>query len=261
MPPHEPAGRQHPEQQPKAVVYEALTTKSLFFSLQDVQSHMLILRPDALQLEYTRIMMGFLLHRPQPTRIAMIGLGGGSLAKFCYRYLPEAVIEVVEINRHVLALRDTFAIPADDQRFCVHLADGAEFVQATCHKYDVLLADGFDVGGLPEALSTQKYYDDCYQLLQPGGILVANLHGPKAELETVLARIRASFHGCLLLVQDPEATNRIAFAVKDAPQALLSMAGVRRPPAFDEQAWCDLVPSMARVFLASRELARSNATP
>lgn len=244
--------------QPKAVVYEALTTKSLFFSLQDVQSHMHILRPDELQLEYTRIMMGFLLHQPQPVRIAMIGLGGGSLAKFCYRYLPDAVIEVAEINPHVLALRDSFAIPADDHRFCVHLADGAEFVKTTQQEFDVLLADGFDVGGLPEALSTQQHYDDCHRLLQPRGMLVANLHGPNTEVDAVLARLRCSFQGPVLTVQDPEATNRIAFAVKGDPQALLSMAGVRRPAGFDERAWRDLMPSLARVFLASRELARNN---
>ena len=257
--PHEPTGKQHPSKQSKAVVYEALTTKSLFFSLQDVQSHMHILRPDELQLEYTRIMMGFLLYRPQPARIVMIGLGGGSLAKFCYRYLPNAGIDVVEINSHVLALRDTFAIPADNHRFCVHLADGAEFVRRTRQKFDVLLADGFDVAGLPEALSTQQYYDDCYRLLHPGGMLVANLHGPNTDIDGVLARICASFHGSLLTVQDPEATNRIAFAVKGDPRALLTMTGVRRPAAFDEHAWRNLVPSMARVFLASRELARNGA--
>ena len=256
VPPHEPTGT---GMRTKPVVYEALTTKSLFFSLQDVQSHMHILRPDELQLEYTRIMMGFLLHQPRPTRIAMIGLGGGSLAKFCYRYLPDTAIDVVEINPHVVALRDTFAIPADDHRFSVYLADGAEFVRATRQKFDVLLADGFDVSGLPAALSTLQYYDDCYQLLNPGGILVANLHGTHTDIDGVLARIRSSFHGSLLTVQDPEATNRIAFAVKDAPQALLTLAGVRRPAAFDEHAWRDLVPSMARVFLASRELARSSA--
>ena len=104
---------------PKPVVYESLTSKSLFFSAQDVQSRMHILRPDELQFEYTKIMMGFLLHNPKPLSIAMIGLGGGSLAKFCYRHLPRTDIVVVEINPHVLALRDAFAIPPDDHRFSV----------------------------------------------------------------------------------------------------------------------------------------------
>ena len=51
-------------------------------------------------------MMGFLLFIPSPARILMVGLGGGSLAKFCFRHLPDAAIDVVEINPHVIALRD-----------------------------------------------------------------------------------------------------------------------------------------------------------
>ena len=73
----------------------------------------------------------------------------------------------------------------------------------------------------------------------------------------VLDRIRASFHGSLLTVKDPDASNRLAFAVKEKPHALQSLAGVRRPDGFDELAWRALLPSLARVFLASRELARS----
>ena len=241
---------------PKPVVYESLTSKTLFFSTQDVQSEMHILRPDELQFEYTRIMMGFLLHKPLPRSIAMIGLGGGSLAKFCYRHLPHTDIVVVEINPHVLALRDAFAIPPDDHRFSVRLGDGAEFVKEQPQKFDVLLADGFDVGGLPDALCSLQYYDDCYRLLNPGGILVANLHGCNQLFDVVLDRIRTSFHGSLLTVKDPDATNHLAFAVKAEPHALQSLAGVRRPDGFDAQAWRALLPSLARVFLASRESAR-----
>ncbi len=244
------------ERHVKPVVYESLTGRSLFFSMHDVQSRMHILQPDALQLEYTRIMMGFLLHNPRPTRIAMIGLGGGSLAKFCYRYLPHSDIVVVEINPHVLALRDAFAIPRDNHRFVVQLADGAEFVQQADQKFDVLLADGFDINGLPESLCSQPYYDHCYQMLNPNGILVANLHGCNTQFDGVVDRIRQSFRGSLLMVRDPDASNRVAFAVKGAPHALQCLTGVRCPQGFDVLAWRELMPSMARVFLASRELAR-----
>lgn len=243
----------------KPVVYETLTSKSLFFSLQDVQSRMDILRPDELQFEYTKIMMGFLLHNPQPLSIAMIGLGGGSLAKFCHRYLPRTDIAVVEINPHVIALRDTFAVPADDHRFVIHCADGADFVQQTDQKFDVLLADGFDIQGLPERLCSLQYYADCITMLNPGGMFVANLHGCAKLFDVVLDRIRSSFDGAVLMVNDPGATNRLAFAVKGAPHALQSLAGVRRPEGFDELAWKELLPSMARVFLASRELARQGS--
>ncbi len=240
----------------KPVVHESLTSKAMFFSQQDVQSRMHILEPDALQFEYTRIMMGFLLHNPQPLNILMIGLGGGSLPKFCYRYLPHTKITVVEINPHVIALRDAFAIPPDNHRFGVQLADAAEYVHTTNARFDIVLADGFDVAGLPAALCTPEYYDACHQLLNPGGLLAANLHGFNMQFDVILSRIRSSFQGSLLTVKDPDATNRVAFAVKGDLHALQSLAGVRRPDGFDECAWRELMPSMARVFLASRELGR-----
>jgi hypothetical protein len=60
-----------------------------------VQSVMNLDEPHALVSAYTRKMMGFMLFKPSPKRIVMLGLGGGSLAKFCYRYLPKTQITVV----------------------------------------------------------------------------------------------------------------------------------------------------------------------
>lgn len=242
----------------KPVIYETLTSRSLFFSTRDVQSRMHILRPYALQFEYTKIMMGFLLHQPQPRSLAMVGLGGGSLAKFCHRFLPHTDITVIEINPHVLAHRGDFAVPPDDHRFTVLLADAADFLRDTEQKFDVVLADGFDIDGLPEALSSPQYYDDCHRVLNPGGMFVANLHGCNQLTHVFLDRIQASFQGSLLTVNDPGATNRLAFAVKGDAHALRALAGVRCPPGFADLAWKELLPSLARVFLASRDLARSH---
>lgn len=246
-----------PKAHVKPFIYETLTSKAMFFSAHDVQSRMHLLRPDELQFEYTRIMMGFLLHNPEPRRIAMIGLGGGSLAKYCHRYLPQSDITVIEINPHVIAQRENFAVPCDDPRFRVVLADAAEFVRVSDQRFDVVLADGFDIDGLPEALSSPQFYEDCYNILNPSGMFVANLHGCNQLFEVYADRIQTGFRGSLLLVNDPGATNRLAFSVKDDEHALHKLAGIRRPPAFDEQAWKDIVPSLARVFLASRQLARS----
>ena len=63
---------------------------ALHFDASSVQSEMSIDLPDELVFSYTKAMMSFLLFEPSPKRIAMIGLGGGSLAKYCYPYLPHA---------------------------------------------------------------------------------------------------------------------------------------------------------------------------
>ena len=69
-------------------------------------------------------------------------------------------------------------------------------------------------------------------------------------------RIGCEFKGSLLVVNDPGDSNRVAFSVKGDPRVLQSLAGVRKPYGFDANAWADLVPSLARVFLASRALSR-----
>ena len=55
--------------------------RTLHFDDRFIQSAMRISAPNELLLSYTRAMMGFLLFKPQPRHILMIGLGGGSLAK------------------------------------------------------------------------------------------------------------------------------------------------------------------------------------
>lgn len=78
-------------------------------------------------------------------------------------------------------------------------------------------------------------------------MFVANLHGCNLLFDVVLDRIQTSFQGSLLTVKDPDASNRIAFAVKGDSHALQSLASVRRPDGFDELAWRALLPSLARV--------------
>src|SRR5438105_8308531 len=87
---------------------------------------MRIAEPDALALDYTRCMMGFLLFHPEPRQALMIGLGGGSLAKFFHRRLRATRLRVVELDaRIVAAARAHFALPANDARLAVEIGDGA----------------------------------------------------------------------------------------------------------------------------------------
>jgi len=68
-----------------------------------IQSAMRVAEPDALALDYTRCMMGFLLFHPEPREALMIGLGGGSLAKFFHRRLRATRLRVVELDARIVA--------------------------------------------------------------------------------------------------------------------------------------------------------------
>lgn len=222
-------------------------SKSLHFTLGELQSRMLIHQPWRLDVDYTRTMMGFLLFQPAPAHIGMIGLGGGSLAKFCYRQLPASRITVLEINPHVMALRRDFQIPDDDERLQVIAADGALYLQAEKPVFDVLLVDGFDHQGQPAALCSQRFYDDCHAALADGGVLVVNLHADDPDYPVLAARISRSFSGHALEIMAAEKSNGLVFACKGQALSTRSISLQRSLLSLEVQAQRDLKPELARV--------------
>ena len=213
-----PAGTGHP------VVRDDAGALCLEFADGAVQSRTTPAEPMRLLLEYTRLMMGFLLLHPAPTRIAMIGLGGGSLAKYCWSKLPEADVTAIEISPEVIALRDVFGIPPDGGRFRVRCEDGAAFVRRDAASLDVLLVDGFDRQGQPAQLCNAAFYDACRERLAAGGVLVVNLHSNEVLHDGCVERIRQSFAGRIAVVRADESENTVVFAGTDA----------RVPPTFGE---------------------------
>ena len=229
---------------PKPYLVETDAAISLHFTDGETQSRMWKREPDALVFDYTRLMMGFALFAPAVRDIAMIGLGGGSLAKFCHRYLPRARIDVVEINPHVIALRDTFRVPPDDRRFAIHADDGVRFVRAAQRRYDALLVDGYDANGMPAKLRAPSFVADCRAALRPDGLLVVNLNSDDANAMRLVATVRAAFGDRVLVVDDAVGGNRIVFA--GAPLAR-RVGAIERPESLDREAWAQLVLPFARI--------------
>ena len=182
----------------------------LHFESDYIQSQMIVDEPEFLALAYTRTMMAFEMFKPRPREIALIGLGGGSIAKWCYRHHPNSKLTVIELNPHVIAVRDAFHIPRDDRRFKIRCEDGAKFVAETAKLLDVLLVDGFSGDHLPEELCSQEFYENCKRCLTASGLLVVNLCGKNRR---ILSRIRRSFGGQVLLSTDVDG-NTVVFACK-----------------------------------------------
>lgn len=212
-----PAERPSQEDSRPPLVQTEGDRRTLEFTPGDIQSEMLLSRPDALVLEYTRAMMCFALFAPRPRHIVMVGLGGGSLAKFCHRHFPGARITVLEIRADVIALRDAFCLPPDDARLRVLHCDAADYLAATPGDADVLLVDGFDSRGLPPALTSSDFYGACRRALRPGGVLVANIFTYDPDYVTALQRLDAAFERRMAWFNRIAGNNRILFAVR--PQA------------------------------------------
>lgn len=172
----------------KPFVFDDGDMRTLHFDERVVQSAMRISDPDELVILYTRAMTGFRLFQPDPARIIIIGLGGGSIAKYCYRTFPKAHLTVLETNADVIALRSQFMLPDDDARFQVLHADASVFIPAQSDATaDVILLDGFDAEGAPSALYTSSFFEQCWRVLSSCGVLVANMAD---EVPTIVGMVK-----------------------------------------------------------------------
>lgn len=206
---------------PELMISEQDGVRSLHLGGAMVQSAMRIAVPNALELVYTQCMMGFMLFHPNPGHVLMIGLGGGSLAKFVYHYLPQTRVTVVEPYRQVImAAREYFHVPQDDARFAIVEADGAGYVASEGAVADIIMVDGFDDGDQVQSLCSQDFYDHAQQALNRNGMLVVNLLSRDRQLKTLLQRIENSFDGHIIAMMAEIRGNLIVFAFRNNPGKL-----------------------------------------
>ncbi|MFJ7566916.1 transferase spermidine synthase [Herminiimonas sp. NPDC097707] len=199
----------------KPFVFDNDDMRTLHFDHQYIQSAMSISAPDKLLLSYTRAMMGFLLFQAAPKHILMVGLGGGSLVKYCYRHFPSTRITVLELHAEVIALRDHFMIPADDQRLKIIQADAAVYMRDQQEGIaDVIMLDGFSADGPASELGTSDFYQACLRSLAPQGVLVSNSWDRPTSMVPAIADALQETDWRIWWCRTDDSYNYIAFFVK-----------------------------------------------
>ena len=207
------------KQKPSIAVSESRGVRTLHVGGEAIQSSMRLEDPYALALDYTRCMMAFLLFHPEPREALMIGLGGGSLAKFFFRHLRKTRVRIVELDeRIVAAAREHFALPPDGERLRVEVGDGAEALTPEC--CDVLVIDAFEDELHVPRLASGEFYDGAFLALHEPGALVVNFMNDDPKLDATLERLERAFGGaviCMPALYDP---NILAFAFKGVSPAI-----------------------------------------
>jgi spermidine synthase len=219
----------------KAFLIEELEYRSMSFALDGcTQSEMRIDDPYALVNEYTRKMMGFLAFQPKPNNILIIGVGGGSLVKFCHRNLLTTRITAVEIDSDVLALRSQFLIPEDDQRLTVVQADGADHVAqmaARGERTNAILVDAYDHTGIANAVVERSFIENAKCILRRNGVFVMNVVAEPADARRHIEMIRQVFGGSVVVIAMQCDDNLVVFAgqaLHDPQSVGVAMRNARR---------------------------------
>lgn len=163
------------------LVYESNGERCMCFTRQcriGRQTCIDLSNPRHFALNYTRMMIGgALFTQDAPKRVLIIGLGGGTLPTALAELLPEAQIDVVEIDPAVTKAAKRYFAFKDGPKMRVFEQDGRVYIKRAVRdgtKYDLVMLDAFDHEYIPEHLLTREFLGEVKQLLGDRGVLVAN---------------------------------------------------------------------------------------
>ena len=204
------------------------TRLCLQFSVRENQRNQSCMDPSRRQrmvFTYTRMMMAVLLLNPQPRTVLMAGLGGGTLPTAFAELLPQATIDVVEIDAAVIAAARRFFGFETSDRLRVHGGDARVFVKRALQReqrYDVVLLDAYGGDYIPEHLTTAEFLAEARALLTPDGVLAANTFSTSRLYDHESETYRAVF-GLFFNFKTPHSNNRVVIAKNGAlpPKAVL----------------------------------------
>lgn len=202
-------------------VVEAHGVRSLHFGSSARQSAMDLSAPDQIELAYLRSLLIPLLFVPRPRRILLLGLGGGTLAKFFQRNFPEARIQAVELRSAVVDIASAYFGLEMGMHVDVHIMDAHQYLQQQnlqkIDGFDLILVDIFDAEGPSGVLDNPDFFIRLSRLLCPQGAMAVNLwSGDGAGWRWVQRTIEAQFRGHMATLSVPGRGNRICMALGDA---------------------------------------------
>jgi spermidine synthase len=184
--------------------------RSLHFNSLSIQSRMQRSEPERLVLEYTQAMMLALAYQMAPRHALLIGLGGGSQARFLLKNFPDCQVDVVEIEPAVTELAHRFFALPHSERLQVHHMDAEAYIGQLEHRplYDLILIDAFDQSGPVEAVFNAEFLKALRALMTPDAVCAINMWKTDAReyaalCYTVEESLRAPVYD-VALSEDPE---------------------------------------------------------
>lgn len=133
--------------------------------------------PERLVFEYAKMSFAGLLLNPNPRRVLIAGLGGGSLPSALTTLFPEAQIDVIEIDQAVVNVAKEFFDFEETDQVSVIVNDARVYVKRAVlleKKYDLVILDAFTGDYIPEHLLTLEFLQEVRSIMTPDGVLVAN---------------------------------------------------------------------------------------
>ncbi len=172
--------------------------------------------PKRVVFPYVRMTLSGLLVNPNPQRILVVGLGGGTIPVILAELYPEAEIKVVEIDPAVVKVARTYFDFEETSKLTVDVVDARVFIKRAKLrklKYDMVILDAFTGEYIPEHLMTAEFLNESRDLLVDDGVLIANTFST-SKLYDHESATYAEVFGSFLNLKMPDTGNRVIVATR-----------------------------------------------
>jgi len=163
------------------------------------------------------------MEKGETTQILVLGMGTGTYASQCRRYLKDVNVEGVEIDEKITALAgEYFALDPDIK---VTTYDGRAYLAAIDGTYDVIMVDAYQDITIPFQMSSVEFFTMVRDHLKDDGVMVVNMNmrgSGEGNINQYLSDTIASVFDSVYTVDVKGSTNRELFA-SDNPEMVRSL--------------------------------------
>jgi spermidine synthase len=149
---------------------------------------------DDLPMPYSRTMSIAAVFPPDIKRVLVLGLGAGSIPAYLQRFVPDAVIDAVELDPGVIEVAKKYFGLRETGSFHMIASDARMFLNRHTEPYDLIFVDTFTGSYIPFHLMTKEFYQLVRNRLSPHGVAAFNFLPSKEIFESNVRTVSLAFH-------------------------------------------------------------------
>lgn len=164
----------------KITIYDGkyLGRPTRFFVQDCSYSGAMFLDSDELAFDYTKYYVLYQIFKPEIKEALAIGGGAYSVPRALLNELPDANIDVSEIEPSLFELGKKYFKVPDDKRLKNYVKDGRRLLHDTNKKYDLIFSDVYRaLFSVPAHFTTEEFFQIARNKLSADGIFIANIVG------------------------------------------------------------------------------------
>ena len=192
----------------------------------------------------------------EPATVLILGGGAFTLPQYLSDQLPDASIDVVEIDPELQAISQQYFGYTNPSNVSEIFTDARAYVNQTSKRYDVVVVDVYGDTSIPFTFMTKEYGQALANVLSPDGVVVANIiGGMSGECRLAFGAVDAAYRSSLPYAQysnesgrDESRANHVVMYSKQA----MTTDGLRPLPDFGTRVYSDNFAPSERLFYSCR---------